>query len=69
MPQALFGQLLGDRDYIFQKLFEKLYKQGLQMITKRKKNIKNCLVKLIDKILLRKRAIIESVVVNWYNGI
>ena len=48
MPQALFGQLLGDRDYIFQKLFEKLYKQGLQMITKRKKNIKNCLVKLID---------------------
>jgi hypothetical protein len=60
MPQALFGQLLGDRDYIFQKLFEKLYKQGLQMITKRKKNIKNCLVKLIDKILLRKRAISPS---------
>ena len=47
--------------YISQKLFEKLYEQGSQLITKRKKNMKNCLVKLIDKILLRKRAIIESV--------
>jgi len=47
--------------YISQKLFEKLYEQGLQLITKLKKNMKNCLVKLIDKILLRKRAIIEAV--------
>jgi len=61
MAQDIFGQLFGDRGYISQKLFEKLYEQGLQLITKRKKNMKNCLVKLIDKILLRKRAIIESV--------
>jgi predicted ATPase len=55
------GQLFGDRGYISQKLFEKLYEQGLQLITKSKKNMKNRLVKLIDKILLRKRALIESV--------
>ncbi|MEA5478514.1 transposase [Pseudanabaena galeata UHCC 0370] len=37
MAQDLFGQLFGDRSYISQKLFEKLYEQGLQLITKRKK--------------------------------
>ena len=57
MAQDLSGHLFGDRDYISQKLFEKLYEQGLKLITKRKKNM----IKLIDKILLRKRAIIESV--------
>jgi hypothetical protein len=61
MAQDLFGKLFGDRGYISQKLFEQLYQQGLQLITKRKKKMKNCLVKLIDKILLRKRAIIEAV--------
>ncbi|MFN5965668.1 MAG: transposase, partial [Pseudanabaena sp.] len=61
MTQDLFGKLFGDRGYISQKLFEQLYQQGLELITKRKKKMKNCLVKLIDKILLRKRAIIESV--------
>jgi hypothetical protein len=41
-------------------LFEQLYERGLQLITKFKKNMKNRLVKLIDKLLLRKRALIES---------
>nr|WP_326522190.1 IS982 family transposase [Leptothoe sp. PORK10 BA2] len=61
MAQGLFGKLFGDRGYISQELFEKLYEQGLQLITKSKKTMKNRLVKLIDKILLRKRAVIESV--------
>jgi len=38
-----------------------LYQQGLQLITKLKKKMKNSLVNLIDKILLCKRTIIESV--------
>lgn len=33
----------------------------MQLVTKSKNKIKNRLVKLIDKILLRKRAVIESV--------
>nr|WP_277883485.1 transposase [Nostoc flagelliforme] len=40
-------------------MFEELYKRGLQLVTKSKKKMKNCLVKLIDKILLRKCAVIE----------
>ena len=61
MTHDLIGKLFGDRGYISQKLFEELYERGLQLITKAKKNMKNRLVKLIDKILLRKRALIESV--------
>ncbi len=47
--------------YISQKLFDQLYEKGLQLITKIRKNMKNKLVLMIDKILLRKRGIIESV--------
>jgi hypothetical protein len=61
MAKGLFGKLFGDRGYVSQPLFEKLYAQGLEMIARRRKNMKNKLVKLVDKILLRKRAIIESV--------
>ena len=57
MAQGIFGKLFGDRGYISQDLFEKLYEQQLQLITRYKKNMKQKLVKLIDKILLRKRAI------------
>ncbi|EMM71431.1 transposase, IS4-like family protein [Leptospira weilii str. 2006001855] len=42
-------------------MFESLYEKGIQLITKLKKNMKNKLMPLVDKILLRKRAIIESV--------
>jgi hypothetical protein len=52
----LIGKLCGYRGYISQKLFEQLYERGVQLVTKSKKNMKQRLVKLIDKILLRKRA-------------
>ena len=61
MSEGLWGKLFGDRGYVSQKLFEKLYEKGLELISKSKKNMKNRLVKLMDKILLRKRAFIESV--------
>jgi hypothetical protein len=61
MAKGLFGKLFGDRGYVSQPLFEQLYAQGLEMIARRRKNMKNSLIKLMDKILLRKRAIIESV--------
>ena len=61
MAKELFGKMFGDKGYISQALFEKLYEQGLELITKRKKNMKNTLVKLMDRVLLRKRGIIESV--------
>jgi len=61
--RRLFGKLIADRSYISQSLFEQLLDTfGVQLITKLRKNMKNRLLPLIDKLLLRKRAIIESVV-------
>lgn len=61
LVKNLIGKLVGDKGYISQKLFNMLYSQGLQLITKIKKNMKNKLMTTVDKLLLRKRAIIESV--------
>ncbi|EKP06216.1 transposase, IS4 family [Leptospira kirschneri str. 2008720114] len=61
LVKNIYGKLFGDRGYISQSLFESLYEKGIQLITKLKKNMKNKLMPLVDKILLRKRAIIESV--------
>ncbi len=36
LTQDLIGKLFGDRGYISQELFEKLYEQGLQLITRHK---------------------------------
>lgn len=61
--KRLFGKLIADRGYISQSLFEQLLETfGVQLITKIKKNMKNRLMPWMDKLLLRKRAIIESVV-------
>ena len=61
MIQNLFGKLFGDKGYLSQALFEKLLEQGLELITTIRKNMKNSLMRLEDKILLRKRFIIETV--------
>lgn len=61
LVEGLVGKLVGDKGYISQPLFETLLEQGLQLITRIKKNMKNKLMPLIDKLLLRKRAVIESV--------
>jgi len=61
LSKDIFGKLFGDKGYISSDLFVMLYEKGLQIITKLKKNMKNKLMNIIDKILLRKRGIIESV--------
>jgi Transposase DDE domain len=61
LARALFGKLFGDRGYISQALFEQLWEQGVQLITKLRKNMKNKLLPLLDKLLLRKRSIVETV--------
>lgn len=57
----LTGKLFGDRGYISQKLFTKLMERGLKLVTTVRKNMKNKFMPLIDKVLLRKRFIIETV--------
>jgi hypothetical protein len=61
LTRSLFGKLFGDRGYISQSLFEQLWEQGVQLVTKVRKNMKNKLLPLFDKLLLRKRSIIEAV--------
>ena len=56
------GKLCADKGYIGQALFENLFLNGIQLITKVKNNMKNSLMSSVaDKILLRKRALIETV--------
>jgi hypothetical protein len=59
--RSLWGKLFGDKGYLSQKLFQQLFAQGLQLITKLRKNMKNQLMNPSDKLLLRKRAIIETI--------
>lgn len=61
LSKDLFGKLFGDRGYISQPLFEELFEEGVQLITSLRKNMKNHLLPLHDKLLLRKRAIIETI--------
>ena len=61
LTRSLFGKLFGDRGYLSQPLFEQLWEQGVQLVTKVRKNMKNKLLPLFDKLLLRKRSIIETV--------
>jgi hypothetical protein len=63
LVKRLFGKLFGDRGYISQPLAEQLFvAQGLQLITKLRKDMHERLIAWSDKVFLRKRAIIESVV-------
>jgi Transposase DDE domain len=55
------GKVFGDRGYISQALFADLFRQGVQLITKLRKDMKNKLLPMLDKLLLRKRSLIETV--------
>jgi len=61
MTENLFGKIFGDKGYISKELFNQLFKRGLKIITGIKSNMKNYLMPLQDKILLRQRSLIESV--------
>ena len=62
LAKNLLGKLIGDKGYIKSELFQELFERGLELITKIKKNMKNCLVNMKNKMLLKKRAIVESVI-------
>ncbi len=61
LVKSLVGKVYGDKGYISAKLFERLFSRGLQLITGIKKTMKNKLMDLHDKIMLRKRSLIETV--------
>lgn len=61
LTDGLLGYLFGDKGYISQDLFQQLYERGLKLVTRSRKNMKNRLMPIRERILLRKRALIESV--------
>jgi hypothetical protein len=61
MVKELWGKLFGDKGYISQPLATLLQAQGLRLVTKLRKNMKNKFLAWSDKLLLRKRALIETV--------
>ena len=61
MSKDLFGKLFADKGYISKKLFNSLMSKGLKLITTIRNKMKNKLISIEDKILLRKRYIIETI--------
>ena len=61
LTKKLWGRLFADKGYISQSLKERLQDKGLELITKLRKNMKQQLLPLFDQLMLRKRALIESV--------
>ena len=61
LTKRLWGKLFGDRGYISATLFKWLYSKGITLFTKLKKNMPNVLTDIEDKLMLKKRGVIESV--------
>ncbi|PIR38569.1 MAG: hypothetical protein COV35_06510 [Alphaproteobacteria bacterium CG11_big_fil_rev_8_21_14_0_20_39_49] len=61
MVKYLRGKCYADKGYIGKKIFEKLWGHGLHLITGIRRNMKNHLMPFIDKVLLRKRFVIETI--------
>jgi len=62
LTKNVFGRLFGDKGYIVnQDLFRQLYENQVKIVTKVRKNMKSKLLSITEKILLKKRAIVESV--------
>lgn len=61
LTKGLQGKLFGDKAYISKDLFAKLFARDVRLFTGIRKDMKNHLLELEDKKMLRKRSLIESV--------
>ena len=61
ITRPLAGKLYADKGYIGRELFGKLWQRGLHLITGIRRNMRNHLMPLADKLMLRKRFVIETV--------
>lgn len=62
LTKSLWGKLFGDKGYISRELFTRLWEQNLHLVTGIRSNMKNHPVDLWDKLLLRKRSLIETII-------
>ena len=61
LAPKLFGKVFGDKGYLSQALSELLRAQRIQLVTSLRSNMKPRLMALEDKLMLKKRAMIESI--------
>ena len=61
MTEDIFGRLFGDKGYISKALSDLLWGNGIQLITQVKRNMKKKALSNEEKLLLRKRSVIETV--------
>ncbi len=59
--EKIKGKLYADKGYISQKLTEILFVDGLHLITYIRNNMRNVIMEMKDKLLLRKRSVIETI--------
>ena len=59
--KRIFSKLFGDMGYISKDLFKQLFIDGVHLVTRLKKGMKNALMLQHDKIMIRKRSLIETV--------
>ncbi len=63
LARRLFGKLFGDKGYLSRALRDQLWRMfKVQLITGIRANMKNTLLPLLDKLLLRRRVIVETIV-------
>jgi hypothetical protein len=61
LSQGIFGKLFGDKGYISAEIAKKLFERGLKLFTTFRNKMKNKLMDIKDKIMLRKRVLVETV--------
>jgi Transposase DDE domain len=61
LSKGIIGKLFGDKGYISADLAKSLFQRGLELFTSIRSNMKQKLMALEDKILLRKRSLVETV--------
>ncbi len=71
LPQLfkhIFGKVFGDKGYLSQDLKNGLREKGIELITAIRQNMKPQLMALQDKLLLKRRFIIETVIGRLKQG-
>ena len=61
MTKELFGKIFGDKGYISNALSDLLFNNGIRLITAVRRNMKEKALSNEEKLLLRKRSVIETV--------
>ena len=61
LAQRLYGKLFADKGYISQNLLDALFEDGIQLVTGLRVNMNNKQMPFYDKMMLRKRYIVETI--------